>query len=427
MTSERRFEHDLPELLAQVGLGPRPNYRDDIVRRTGRMRQRPAWTLPERWLPMSVTSTRLTSPPGIPWRLIALAALIVALIGGALLIAAGSRSRLPAPFGLAANGLVAYDHEGDIYTADPVSGQTVAVVTGSDWDTRPVWSRDGTKFAFIRSAGPGLQSGRLAIGSVGSRQVTIATPDSYTGIADVSFSPDGREIAFTDASGVLYVAKVDGSQVRVIEHQVVYPSWRPPDGAEIIMAGGAGNDGGAASGMLYAIDTRTSDLRPILQPESGTGRDAVSVSPDGSLIAYSASSSVDTGRNTYQIHVVGIDGSGDRVLPMPAGATFQDMPTWSNDGKRLAIIRGYSTRNQDVVVAIVPADGSGTGIETAHHLTGCCDNRMEWAPADSAVLLLPEDSQGNPIGQVSIDPATGAATTVSWAATSIPTWQRRAP
>ena len=42
-----------------------PDYRDDIVRQTARTRQRPAWTFPERWLPVSViTSRALAAPTG---------------------------------------------------------------------------------------------------------------------------------------------------------------------------------------------------------------------------------------------------------------------------------------------------------------------------------------------------------------------------
>src|SRR5204862_5649642 len=74
-------------------------------------------------------------------------------------LAAGSRTRLPAPFGPAANGLVAYDRGGDIYTVDPVTGITRAIVTGSALDVQPRWSRDGTHLVFERKvqnvAGPG--------------------------------------------------------------------------------------------------------------------------------------------------------------------------------------------------------------------------------------------------------------------------------
>jgi hypothetical protein len=112
---------------------------------------------------------------------------------------------------------------------------------------------------------------------------------------------------------------------------------------------------------------------------------------------------------------------------MAPGATFQDLPVWSNDGTRLAVIRGYASHNEDVRVAIVPADGSGVGIETRAKLTGCCDNAMEWAPSDSAVLLLPEDLDGTFVSQILVDPTTGTTTTASWGATSLPTWERRAP
>ena len=159
MTSERRFEQDLPALLAEVGLGPRPDYRDDIVRQTATVRQRPAWTLPERWLPMSVLTSRVASPPRVPLRLIAVMGLLILAIVGVLLVA-GSRSRVPAPFGLAGNGLIAYSQNGNIYTGDPTSAAGAAsVVSGSDDDTNPVFSLDGTRMVFLR-ASPGLNEAR---------------------------------------------------------------------------------------------------------------------------------------------------------------------------------------------------------------------------------------------------------------------------
>jgi hypothetical protein len=51
MNSPQRIEQDLPALLADLYLAGTPDYRDDIVRETARVRQRPPWTFPERWLP----------------------------------------------------------------------------------------------------------------------------------------------------------------------------------------------------------------------------------------------------------------------------------------------------------------------------------------------------------------------------------------
>ena len=114
------------------------------------------------------------------------------------------------------------------------------------------------------------------------------------------------------------------------------------------------------------------------------------------------------------------------TLPMPAGATFEDAPEWSNDGKRLAVVRGYGLYNEDMALAVVPATG-GVGIETARGLTGCCDTVFEWAPDDSSILVKPFDVGGQPLPQLFWDPLTGATTPAPWAATSDPTWQRRAP
>jgi WD40 repeat protein len=112
---------------------------------------------------------------------------------------------------------------------------------------------------------------------------------------------------------------------------------------------------------------------------------------------------------------------------MPEKATFQDAPAWSNDGKRLVIVRGYSTRNQEITLAVLPTDGSAVGIETDRGLTGCCDTITEWAPDDQSILISPTDQAGVLKQQLLLDPFTGASRSTRWAATSDPAWQRRAP
>ena len=430
MTSERRFEQDLPALLTEVGLGPRPDYRDDIVRQTATMRQRPAWTLPERWLPMSVLSSRVASPPRVPLRLIAVAALLILAIVAVLLVA-GSRSRVPAPFGLAGNGVIAYSRNGDIFTIDPTSGAGgTAVVSGSDDDSNPAFSLDGTRMVFLRMSPSGINEGRLVVAWVdGSRQVVI-TPDAFPQPSWYSFSPDGTDVAFMSGpqgAGTLWIAKADGSaQPRQIDvgMPVDFPQWRPPDGHEIVFAGAP--QGGQMDG-LYAVDLSADTVRPILAQDDAVGRGSATISPDGTRLAYSAVPAGITDRNPYVVHVVGIDGSGDMTFPMPRGAIFQDQPVWSNDGTRLAMTRGYGPWNEEMAVAIVPADGNGVGIETTHGISGCCDNILRWSPDDSSILFEPDPNNGNSGQQLLIDPATGATTPASWGATSLPAWQRLAP
>ena len=429
MTSERRFEHDLPELLGQLAMGPTPDYRTDIVERTAHMRQRPAWTFPERWLPMTAVTTRAASAP-VPWRILALVALLlIALAVGALFLV-GSRPGLPAPFGPAANGHIAYSAGGDIYTVDPVSGASAGVVTGSDTDVEPVFSLDGTRIVFQRKVCPSCGDGRLYVTSVAGGQLVALTDGPQSHLGFYGFSPDGRDVVFSagwDASTELWIAKADGIGASKVDvgMGVDGPVYRPPNGAEIVFA--SFSPTGSNNG-IYALDVASRKVRPILAPTAGVGRGWVRVSPDGSRIAYSAST-FDPNRNTYLVHVVSIDGTGDIVLPMPKGATFQDAPEWSNDGTRLAVARGYATYDQDMVLAVVPADGSGVGVETTkHRLTSCCSTVYGWSPDDSTILLRPNGFQDqNPIQQLLWDPATGATKPASWGATSLPAWQRRAP
>src|SRR4029079_8828494 len=65
----------------------------EVLARTARTRRRPAWRIPERWISMSAITSRVTTPPRVPWRTIALAALLVALIASALFVAGSLRHR----------------------------------------------------------------------------------------------------------------------------------------------------------------------------------------------------------------------------------------------------------------------------------------------------------------------------------------------
>ena len=151
MMPNERFERQLPELLTELAAPRTPDYFDDLLGQTAATRQRPAWTFLERWLPM-VDIARQPDPhaagPAADDRSWAPAHRPdPGHRRGAVI---GSRRNVPAPFGPARNGLVAYAQDGDIYTADPVTGKAVAIVTGPETDLGPVCSLDGTRIAFER-------------------------------------------------------------------------------------------------------------------------------------------------------------------------------------------------------------------------------------------------------------------------------------
>ena len=85
MNRPENLERDLTAWFTDTATPRVPDFTDDILRLTAGTRQRPRWSFPERWLPMSViTLGRRTLTP-LPWRTIGLLAVL------ALLIAASHR------------------------------------------------------------------------------------------------------------------------------------------------------------------------------------------------------------------------------------------------------------------------------------------------------------------------------------------------
>jgi Tol biopolymer transport system component len=425
------LEHDLTTWFAATAAPSTPDFVPDILQRTARASQRPRWSFPERWLPMATITSRLAPMPRIPWRAAGLLALLlIALVAGAVLVA-GSPARLPAPFGLAANGLVAYAADGDIYTVDPASGAATVIVTGPEIDLAPVWSRDGTRFVFLRVVDGPAEAGALHVARPDGGELVAVTSQPLVNVHRYSFSPDGHRIVFLtevqDGQRMLWTANADGSDAAPFELGMGadWPSYRP-DGTEILFAGQAA---GPLRNGIYAIDVASSAVRTIVGPSPEPFLESLSWSPDGSQIAYVEWTPGDEGTCSKVVHVVSADGTRNRTLPLPAGASCDEPAAWSNDGTRLVVIRSHPGSDQ-AVLAIVPADGSGLGIETTRATSqsgGLSGWTAEWAPDDTMILATPVDADDTPLPQVLVDPATGASRPAPWAATSQPTWQRRAP
>lgn len=435
MTTDRRLERDLPSILGEIAMGPYPDYIDDVLAGTARRRQRPRWTFPERWLPMAVVTRCPVLAPAFPWRTLGILALLAILIAATVVAFVGSQPRLPAPFGTARSGLVAFESGGDIFTADPRTGDASAVVTGPDMDVGPRYSRDGTHIVFERKL-DSLKSELYVARSDGS-ELRLITPEPVVLTQSVlgepweqyQFSPDGQSVLIAttqDAWGTISIAETDGSGVRQLDvgMPVTDPSFRPPDGAEILFVG----DGPSGTNHgLYAVDVVSGVRRTIVDLSSVYDLAGATWSPDGSQIAYWRWGGPGDGI-TAHTRVVSADGTGDRVLFEPPGTVWTSGSDWSNDGTRLFVFRGFSSEFEDVRPAIVPADGSSPGIEVdgrINILRGCCPF-SEWAPDDSRILVTPSDADGKPGQQLIIDPVTGETQVAPWNTTSDPTWQRLA-
>ena len=199
--NDQRFDRALPGLFIELASASTPDYLEAAIERASSRPQRPAWTYPGRWLPMADIASRPAFVPRAPWRTIGVALVVLALVVALAVAFVGSRpQKVPAPFGPAANGSLLFADGGDIYKADPGTGKTTAVVVGPETDVRPVWSLDGTRFAFERKVTGSSGQGLLFVAGADGRAPVQVTPGPLIGLADWVFSPDGRSIATSCSS-----------------------------------------------------------------------------------------------------------------------------------------------------------------------------------------------------------------------------------
>jgi dipeptidyl aminopeptidase/acylaminoacyl peptidase len=403
MSAVRPLESRLPQVLEDIS-GPRtPDYFDDILGQVGRTRQRPGWTFPERWLPMTALSERVATAPRISAPLaVGLALLLLILVAGLVLVA-GSQPRLPAPFGPAGNGRLALAESGDIYVMDPNTGDRTLAIGGATDDSSPVFSRDGTRIAFYRAEG---REQRLVVADADGRNVHELATEGLVDPSGIQWSPDGRSILVnvTYTGGVTAaIVQLDGASARSIDFAMPAEDavWLPPDGQWILFR----TPGPTGYGLAIARPDGT-EVRTLVPPTGTSEWDALyfDVSPDGSQVAYQWRD--DDG--IQKIYVVSIFGGGRRSV-----TTIESvLPRWSPDGESI-------TFGSDRGAYIVPGDGSGPERQLVPVSAAADSLRSMWSPDGSKVLFLSTD--GRPF---LIDPAGGPSIEASWTADELPDWQR---
>jgi Tol biopolymer transport system component len=375
-----------------------PDHLDAVLHLTSRARQRPAWSSPERWLPMDLTYRAAALVRPAFGRALLIAALALLLVG-ALLVVGSRQPRLPAPFGPADNGHILYSANGDIYIAEADASAPRVLVAGPEDDYAPVLSNDGTRFVFFRFTGTADDYDIMAAKVDGSEIRTLTSaPVSSPGWAD--WSPDGSKVLISserDGKPVVSILATDGSRtLRDLQAgglAVVDPVWRPPNGREIVFTGT--KDGRVA---LYRIGADGTGLRPIAPEIADTGAPytGTRISPDGTRVTYWLNRVVDVAQHPEgrksEVHVRDIETGDDIVVGYDPASRHELMPKFSPDGKSILLVR-FNTKPDAASLVIGAADGSdGPGRQVGDYLawggSGSLDEpTFEFSPDGRKILL----------------------------------------
>jgi TolB protein len=355
-------QHDLDHrLTSYLDARARGSVRDGLlgealaaIETTG---QRPGWTDAEWWFgPRAAThmsvATRMVAS-------VATLALLVLLVV-ALIVFVGSQRRLPPPFGLAKSGLIAVVSDGHLFTmnADGTGRQQLTFGPGKAYQA--TWSLDGTRIAYLSTSADcpkdsclGEPSALKIISPDSGTSITIADGLAASSVGQISWSPDGRRLAFAAvragalaSPSRLYVAEADGSGARLLGDEGLagfQPAWSP-DGTQLVFMRLA------PTPALWLIRPDGSNAHPLT---SGKGFSwefwNAQWSPDGSHLVYLS------GAGGHRVWTVNADGTDEHQLVNRNDDAW--WPSWSPDGSRIAFVEAVGPARVGRFV-VVDRDGS---------------------------------------------------------------------
>jgi Tol biopolymer transport system component len=439
MTDINRVDRRLPVLLEELAAPRTPDYLDDLHTQLAAARQRPAWSLPERWIPMADIASRPAVAPRLPWRTIGAAVIIVALLVAIAAVYVGSRqTKVPAPFGPARNGQVAFASNGDIYAGDLLTGLSRPILTGPEMDGNPLFARDGTRIAFMRQVGPvGSGAFNLVIADADGSNVKVLSTAPLDTDNPYEWSPDGSYIVFTDSNFKVTRFDTTGGTAPVVISQNAYiqpGEFRPPDGRQILYEPqpGTAPTGNDKAHQLWVMNPDGTGGHALVQIPTEQQRDGdfgtVRYSPDGTQIAFLRAPDGDTSQ--LRVFVMNADGTNQHQLDAEPGEWTETDLAWAPDGKHIAFDRWKKTESQEWVIQPIGIASIDGGPVRSVGLAPVSDGAsFDYSPDGASLISIPATILQAPypatnVKPTSIDVKTGQARELDWQVGSSMTWQR---
>lgn len=412
---------------------------DAVLETTARTSRRPAWRIPERWIPMATITTPVATGGRVLWVRVAVVALLLLALAAGLVLYAGSRpAPLPAPFGPAGNGLIAYEADGAILSIDPGTSRTGTIAGSSA--VAPAFSLDGASVAWVVAANPEAPAETLKVARAdGADARALGT---YTGLSGGAWAPAGDRIAIISViGGTPSLSMVDvatgSSTVLPIGVAVDQVAFRPADGSQLVVRGQE-LDG---TWGLYVVNVDGTDLRRLELDPGFQDNSTYSInadhffldpawSPDGTRLAFHTLSEVladvDPG---FRVHVADVDRAGavtSEIILNPGIAIDDEFaPQWLPDGSGLIVHRVEEADHLVIrwdVGAGPLREIEQVALETGRMRGNAYDVRFIVSPDGVSVLVW---NLGDPA--LLVPTSGGPAETTELVVGETAAWQRTAP
>ena len=330
-------------------------------------------------------------------RLILVGLLILALIVGGVVV--GSRllqeRRLPPPFGLAANGLLASNVDGGIVVMEPDGSNSRRLELPFEGVSGGSFSRDGTRIAaWATSDGGRTQKSLIVANADGSGAIEIDRATLVREPGTIDWSPDDRRLAFSDAGDRLYIADIDARTVNELtwDPSIQYrrdPAWAPDGRLAYKCITG--------DGVPYlCVASADLDVEQKVQTSAGTeyAFQEPSWSHDGKSIAYQVDDAIDPPPGAgigWDIATIDL-ATGTETILTRGFAEHTILPVWSPDDRHVLFLTEGGP-------GVVRSDGTGLrllGQRSCASLKPSPDGAYATCPWGNQIFLLPVEGGGEP-------------------------------
>jgi Tol biopolymer transport system component len=272
-----------------------------------------------------------------------------------------------------------------------------AGAAGSPWqpvigNDSPSWSPDGRQIAFTSFRNGFGDIYVIGVDGRGERRLTThASHDDHP-----AWSPDGTRIAFVanrNGNPDIYVMNADGTgqrRVTTSPGREYYPGWSP-DGSRLVFQSDRDD-----RPNVYTIDVDGTREERLTTGAFSAQRPTWSAA---GKIAFSSNR-----EGTFKLFVMDADGSGLRRLTSATGFVAEYDPRWSPDGTRIAYSRTGDPPIGNTEIYVANADGSQATRITSYWTR---DVDPAWSPEGRSIAFTRGPSAFRP--EVHVMAADGRA------------------